>query len=156
MAGWSGYGVHSYSGHMACHENDGAGSNAASPQGGVTASYVVQPNGWGGYLGGELILNASALWGNNPCVFSLETSGEGASSYTVDWSGVAYETLNWVDDNADACATDTFTHYIEAALSIPNSYGVANQTKTTSNIDITYDSDEYSFAGSGDCVSSAH
>lgn len=158
MAGY-GIGVRNYSGRYACHESDGPGSNLASPQGGVTGTYVVRPDGMGEYSGGEMVINASALWGNNPCEFTLETSGEYPSAYWVDYNGVVYETLSWEDDTMDppdACSGDYFTQSIEASLSLPNSFAPANQTKTTSNIVITIDETTLSFAGTGDCVSSAN
>jgi hypothetical protein len=71
-----------YRGRYACHEQDGAGTiSSTNDVGGVTGSYVLYPNGWGGYWSGEIVVNASALWGNNPCVFDLETSGDYVSSY---------------------------------------------------------------------------
>lgn len=159
MASYMGFSNRNYSGRMACHEDDGAGSNLASEQGGVTGTYVVQPNGMGAYNSGELVFNASALWGDNPCTFTLETSGVDESTYWVDSGGVVHETLNWADNTmspADACSGDTFTQNIEASLSLPSPNGSANQTKTTSNINITYDSMAISFAGTGECVSSAN
>jgi hypothetical protein len=154
--GWGGYSDRNYNAHMACHESDGAGTiSETNDVGGATGSYVVVPNGCGGYWDGELILNASLLDVNNPCVFTLETSGGTPSSYWVDPSGVVYETLVWDDETWDACSGDTFTDTVEGAMSIPNVYGVANQTKTTSNILIVVDSTPFSLAGTGECVSSA-
>jgi hypothetical protein len=153
---YMGFGNRNYSGRYACHEDDGANSNLANPQGGVTGTYVVQPNGMGAYYGGELVFNASALWGDDPCTFTLETSGMDESTYWIDSSGVVHETLNWTDDTMDACAGDDFTQNIEASLSLPNQLAPANQTKTTSNINITIDATPISFAGTGECVSSAN
>lgn len=154
---YMGFGNRNYSGRYACHEDDGAGTQSPTNDvGGVTGTYVVQPNGMGSYNGGELVFNASALWGNDPCTFTLETSGEAESTYWIDSTGVVYETLNWIDETMDACEGDTFTQNIEASLSLPNPFGAANQTKTTSNINITVDATPFSFAGTGECVSSAN
>jgi hypothetical protein len=152
-----GIGDHNYDGRYACHEQDGAGTiSETNDVGGVTGTYVVYPNGMGGYWSGEAVINASALWGNNPCVFDLETSGDYTSSYWVDSSGVVYETLYWLDSSMDACNGDYFTHDIEASLALPSPMQPANHTQTTSNIVITVDSTTLSFAGSGDCISSAN
>ena len=148
--------THSYSGRYACSINDGTGTiSMTNDIGGVTGTYVVEPNGMGGYYGGELIGNGSLLWGNNPCTFTLETSGDYTSSYWVDWAGVAYETLYWLDetmDPMDECSGDYFTLITEAGLSLPNAWAPANQSKVTSNVVV----DDYSFAGVGDCTSSAY
>jgi len=153
-----GIGNRNYSGRYACRLDDGAGAQNSSEitEGGVTGTYVVYPNGMGGYNSGELLANATALWGDNPCTFILETYGETPSSYWVDSSGVAYETLNWEDVSMDACYGYSFTLTSEAALSLPNPLAPANQTKTTSNVYITIDETPLSFAGTGDCASSAN
>jgi hypothetical protein len=145
--------ANNYRGRYACSIDDGTGAiSTTNDLGGVTGTYVVEPNGYGGYYGGELIANGSILWGNNPCTFTLETSGEYVSAYWVDWAGVAYETLYWVDDSEDACAGDYFTLIAESGLSLPNAFAAANSTKVTSNVVV----DDYSFAGTGTCNSSAN
>jgi hypothetical protein len=155
-----GIGTRSYSGRYACHEDDGAGPQQSDniAEGGVTFSYVVYPNGMGGYNAGELVGNAAALW-SNPCVFTLETSGGTPSSYWVDPAGVAHETLVWEDDTMDPmdeCSGYTFEDTVESSLSLPSPYSPANRTLTTSNIQFTLDSTTVNFAGTGECASSAN
>jgi hypothetical protein len=153
MAGMMGITAHNYNGRYACRLDDGTG--AISPTdyvGGVTGTYVLSANGMGGYNSGELVGNGSALWGNNPCTFTLETSGMYPSSYWVDWDGVVNETLYWTDDSMDACSGSYFTMINESALSLPNAFASANATKVTSNV--VYG--PLSFAGTGDCSSSAN
>ncbi|HUN60172.1 MAG TPA: hypothetical protein VMU41_18835 [Candidatus Binataceae bacterium] len=152
-AGMMGPSVKSYSGRYACRVDDGTGTVSETDEvGGVTGTYVVMPNGMGGYNGGELNGNGSLLWGDNPCTFTLETSGMYPSTYWVDWAGVAYETLYWTDDSMDDCSGSYFTMTLETALSLPNPYAAANSAKTTSNV--VYG--PFSFAGTGDCTSSAN
>jgi hypothetical protein len=150
-------GVRNYNGRYACHEDDGAGPQQSDniAEGGVTGAYVVEPNGMGAYNGGELVANAAALW-TNPCTFTLETSGETPSSYTVDSSGVVHETLVWTDETWDECSGSTFTDSVEASLSLPSPYSPASRTMTTSNIQFTYDEVTINSAGTGECASSAY
>lgn len=153
---WGGPSTSNYRGRYACRMDDGTGTiSETNDVGGVTGTYVLEPNGWGGYNGGELIGNGSLLWGNNPCTFTLETSGDYISSYWIDWAGEVYETLYWLDETsypADECSGDYFTMTTESALSLPNAFAAANTTKVTSNVVV----DDFSFAGTGDCSSSAN
>lgn len=129
-----------YSGRYACHEDDGAGSQTLlNLPGGITSTYVVQPGGNGYYSAGELVLNVSALFGANPCVFTLYTS---ESSYWVDASGVVYETLVWADDtygaDKDACSGAKFYHSVEGSLTVPTPYAPASSTLTTANTNLAW------------------
>ena len=137
-----------YNGRYACHEDDGTGSQLnASFVGGATSTYVVYPEGNTYYSGGTLVLNISALFGDNPCTFSLDTWD---SSYMVDTSGIVHEYLNWTDNNDDACWGASFYHEIEGSLLLISQYGAATETKTTANTDLAWIG--LDFAGSGDCV----
>lgn len=149
----AGFGNLNYSGRYACHEDDGTGSTSVETNftasvgegvGGLTTAYVVNPKGNGYYYSGDLVLNDSALFGNNPCTFSLNT---GTSSYYVDSSGVVHEYQNWYDGNNDYCDGDSFYHEVEGSL-VFVTQGAATETKTTANTDL-YDLD---YVGSGDCV----
>jgi len=129
-----------YSGRYACHEDDGAGSQTVvNLPGGITSTYVVQPGGNGYYSAGELVLNVSALFGANPCVFTLYTS---ESSYWVDASGVVYETLVWADDtygaDKDFCSGAKFYHSVEGSLTVPTPYAPASSTLTTANTNLAW------------------
>jgi hypothetical protein len=156
-AGMMGPSARNYNGRYACRLDDGTGTiSTTNDVGGITGTYVVQPNGMGAYNGGELIGNASLLWGDNPCTFTLETSGMYPSSYWVDWAGVVYETLYWTDSSMDACEGDYFEVTNESSMSLPNPYAAANQLKITSNIFTEVDSTPFSVTGTGDCASSAN
>jgi hypothetical protein len=142
-----------YSGRYACHEEDGTGSQLnAFVVGGVSAAYVVQPNGMGAYNGGDFVLNISALFGANPCTFTLDTA---TSWYNVDSSGVAHEYLYWTDWADDACSGASFDHSVEGSLVLVSPYATASQTVTTTNTDLG-DFIGIDFAGSGNCSISAN
>ena len=151
-----------YSGRFACHEDDGTGSQLTTIAanntvgvgegvGGATATYVVNPAGNGYYSSGDLILNISALFGDNPCTFTLDTSD---SKYYVDSSGIVHEYLNWADDtsgsSADYCSGASFYHEVEGSLLLVTPTGPASETETTANTDLAWL--YLDFAGSGDCV----
>ena len=142
-----------YAGRYACHEDDATGSQATTPViGGVTASYVVDPNGWGAYSGGDLVLNISALFGDNPCTFSLNTYD---SSYWVDSSGVVHEDLVWYDGNDDYCEYATFYHYVEGSLMLISPYAAATESLTTANTNLAW-LVGLDLTGSGACTVSAN
>jgi hypothetical protein len=115
---------------------------------GVTATYVVQPNGAGMYTAGEMYLN-------NPrdeavCVFTLRTYGIYGSSYWVDpIFGVANETLSWEDYSDDNCGGQYFTDYVQGSL-----VATANSSQPASQALITDDNlnNDYTFPGSGNCM----
>jgi hypothetical protein len=142
-----------YSGRYACHEDDGTGYvTVTNLVGGITATYVVEPNGAGAYNGGELVLNISALFGDNPCTFTLNSW----SSYWIDSAGVVHEDLEWSDWNSsDICYDVSFYHYVEASLALVTPFASASSTATTANTDLAWAVGN-DVTGTGTCTASAN
>jgi hypothetical protein len=144
-SGWA-YKDTNYNGRYSCRLQTAGGETE-----GVTATYVVQPNGWGQYTAGELYLNVDGPV-SPVCVFDLVTWGGWASSYWVDSTfGVVGETLNWYPTDTPGCAGAVpFSDSVQGSL-----VGLANSTQPASQTLIT-DNNLYQVeggsAGSGQCV----
>jgi hypothetical protein len=145
---WS-YSKANYNGRYSCRIE----ASSSSETEGISATYIVQPNGWGVYTAGELYLNVDGP--TSPvCVFDLVTWGGWASYYWVDSTfGVVNETLNWypASNNPSACANFVpFSDSVQGSLVVTaNSSQAASQTQITDNN--LYQNAPGS-AGSGNCL----
>jgi hypothetical protein len=129
-----------YSGRVAC-----AGGVLVD----ASASWVVMPDGKGGYIAGQQCLNTNTVKGPCEYIFTLDTA---KSKYNVDSFGIVHEELDWL---ATSQGTSTFpnnyTDHVGSALFGANPLSGFRSTGTHFTDDNMGDQGSSNIEGRGIC-----